>query len=194
MPSTSECLCSLQDPSLKLTITICTECHFINNWEGWKSKLLSYAGRAIKLNQFKALPSYTLSFVQWSSNLCMKMDQGIRKFWWGHTNSENLCLRSWDHICTPKSNGGLGFRKMKEANVALFSKLAWEVVANKEKLGFNNLEQNIFLGLTISMLERTPLIPSFGKILAPLKKGLCYIIGDGRKVNIWTERSHTPHC
>lgn len=48
------------------------------------------------------------------------------------TNS--FMLKCWDSICSPKACGGLGFRRMKDYNIALFPKLAWSIATNKDTL------------------------------------------------------------
>lgn len=59
----------------------------------------------------------------------------MRKFWWGFNDKGNsLMLKCWDSICSPKSCGGIGFRRMHDFNKALISKLAWSVVTDKDVL------------------------------------------------------------
>jgi hypothetical protein len=56
----------------------------------------------------------------------------FKNFWWGFPSKKtrNLSLKSWDSLCLPKDQGGLGFRKMKEVNLALISKLGWKLHTN----------------------------------------------------------------
>lgn len=59
----------------------------------------------------------------------------MRKFWWGeNSNGNSLMLKCWDSICTPKSGGGLGFRRMKDLNRALIAKLAWSIAVKDDIL------------------------------------------------------------
>ena len=43
-------------------------------------------------------------------------------------------LLSWEEICTPKCEGGLGFRKARDLNNSFMMKLAWNLIDNKETL------------------------------------------------------------
>ncbi|XP_012850814.1 PREDICTED: uncharacterized protein LOC105970524 [Erythranthe guttata] len=107
-----------------------------SNLSGWKSKNLSQASRTILLKAVaQAIPSYTMSVSLIPKGICNMMDAKLRKFWWGENCNENsLMLKTWDSICSPKSSGGLGFRRMFDLNKALFSKITWNVAANSDKL------------------------------------------------------------
>ncbi|PWA70906.1 reverse transcriptase domain, Reverse transcriptase zinc-binding domain protein [Artemisia annua] len=41
---------------------------------------------------------------------------------------------SWDDLCLPKTEGGLGVRKLEKVNVALMSSHVWKILTHKETL------------------------------------------------------------
>ena len=84
--------------------------------KGWWSKYLSWDGRCTMLKSVaQALPSYFMSTFEIPSTICSKLDALNRRFWWNPKgkNGRFLALKSWDKLCLPKNNGGLGFRKSK---------------------------------------------------------------------------------
>ncbi|XP_060969883.1 uncharacterized protein LOC133037085 [Cannabis sativa] len=103
-----------------------------NRLEGWRSKLLSQAGRTTLINSVIAsTPIYTMSTFLLPKTICSTLDKLARKFWWVGATGKNrfLALTSWDSICLPKSYGGLGIKKFFDLNMALISKLAWGLVS-----------------------------------------------------------------
>lgn len=160
--------------------------------EGWKSKMLSYAGRATLVKSvLSATPAYALAVTQLPENLCNKLDQKVRAFWWGHTKKRSLCIKSWNKICTPKQAGGLGFRKMKDNNKALISKLAWQMAANEDKLWVRQFQRKYCSRQDFMHVEKnTSDSPMWKGILDSrelVEKGACYIVGNGKSINIWTD-------
>lgn len=54
---------------------------------------------------------------------------------WGSSEASRKChLISWEKICQPKDQGGIGFRNLKVLNKAYMTKLAWQMINNPEKL------------------------------------------------------------
>lgn len=54
-------------------------------------------------------------------------------FIWGST-PEARRLISWETICSPKNEGGLGFRSLRMVNNSYMMKLGWELMVNREAL------------------------------------------------------------
>ncbi|KAK3219049.1 hypothetical protein Dsin_013019 [Dipteronia sinensis] len=78
-----------------------------------------------------ALPVYTMQAAKLPSEICHNLDKLNRNFLYGHTlDKKTIHLISWDTVCIPKRNGGLGIKKMKDTE---FETTESKVVATKKK-------------------------------------------------------------
>ncbi|GJS67022.1 hypothetical protein Tco_0681586 [Tanacetum coccineum] len=102
----------------------------------WKNKSLSFAGR---LQLCKSVVSSMQ--VYWASVLIIPMgivsdiQQLIRGFLWCNGDYKRGKAKvSWDDICLPKHEGGLGLRSLEVFNLALMTTHIWNIVSSKESL------------------------------------------------------------
>ncbi|KAG2693813.1 hypothetical protein I3760_08G113300 [Carya illinoinensis] len=98
--------------------------------EGWRSKLLSQAGRMMLIRTVAStIPTYQMSTHLLPKSVCKSMNTSFKNFWWGTKKDQKhkLYLKSWKSICQPKKEGGLGLRLMENMNMALLTKTGWEI-------------------------------------------------------------------
>ncbi|CAA7030525.1 unnamed protein product [Microthlaspi erraticum] len=103
---------------------------------GWKGKLLSFAGR-ITLTKavLSSIPVHTMSTALLPQSTLNRLDKTSRSFIWGDTaDQRRQHLLSWDRVCVPKSEGGLGIRRAQEMNIALIAKLGWRLLNDAASL------------------------------------------------------------
>lgn len=57
-----------------------------------------------------------------------------------------MALKAWDEVCQPKEQGGLGFKRFNDINMALLSKLAWHMARDKDHLWVRLLRSKYLRG------------------------------------------------
>nr|WMB96745.1 hypothetical protein [Solanum melongena] len=102
----------------------------------WGNQYLSMAGRVTLIKSIlSALPSYLMQTCYLPDNVVQELDKMIISFLWGEMNgTRKLHELSWDQVCLPKDQGGLGLRDTRKANFAFLAKLCWYIVKDKDCL------------------------------------------------------------
>ncbi|KAK5777246.1 hypothetical protein PVK06_045213 [Gossypium arboreum] len=102
----------------------------------WNTKQLSLAGR-ITLGQsvLLSIPSYFMQSMMISKGLCDEIEDMVRQFICGSTSgNRKIALVSWDSICQPKLNGGLGIRSLCDQNTSFMMKLGFKLLTDCSSL------------------------------------------------------------
>ncbi|XP_050211459.1 uncharacterized protein LOC126661649 [Mercurialis annua] len=106
----------------------------------------------------QSIPIYIMSCFSLLTFFCNEMRSIIAKFWWsGIDDQKKISWVSWNAICKPKKEGGLGFRNLCAFNLAILAKQAWKLTQNPRSL------------------------------CARVLKGIAWRIGDGNSVDVMTD-------
>ena len=104
--------------------------------QGWQTRFLSSAGKEVMLKAVAlALPTYTMACFLLPKTVCKKIVSIMSEFWWKNKlESRGIFRKSWDQMCKPKANGGLGFKDIEAFNLALLGKQLWRMLSVKDSL------------------------------------------------------------
>lgn len=122
--------------------------------EGWKTKLLSQAGRTtlIKLVT-KSIPTYQMSIFSMPKTTNSKTNaiQGKKK-----SSKKILYLKKWFHITKPVSVGGIGIRDVQTMNKALHARIAWRISLHPDDPCATLFKQKYFPNSKPSLQKKSP--------------------------------------
>jgi hypothetical protein len=89
------------------------------------SSLMSYTGKLTLLNSvIQSLPMYEMCSFKVHIIIFVHFEKSGRQFLWSDRENkiQGKCLASWDMMCRPKDQGGLGILNLKLQNQALIMK------------------------------------------------------------------------
>ncbi|GAU10944.1 hypothetical protein TSUD_112380 [Trifolium subterraneum] len=168
---------------------------------GWKCKNLSFGGRLVLLKYvLSSVPIYFLSFFKAPSGIISTLESIFCHFFWGGSGANNkISWVKWESICSPRENGGLGVRRVKDFNYALLGKWVWRCLAEgdslwcrllKVKYGQDRAGRVMFSdGVGSSWWRALNKVRSGHGLIDPrwLADNIVRQIGDGRTTSFWVD-------
>ncbi|KAL0432092.1 UNVERIFIED_CONTAM: hypothetical protein Sradi_0835200 [Sesamum radiatum] len=159
---------------------------FWRKLHSWSAKLLSQAGRAVLIKTvLQTIPNYAMSFFRFPNSTLKELEGILADFFWQGGNVTKIHWIAWHKLCLPKEQGGLGFKRLREFNLALLTK---QVLSSKYFRGSTFFEAK--LGSTPSYTWRS--IWATRDILAA---GLHWRVGNGNSIRVlghpWLPRPMT---
>ncbi|KAL9659167.1 hypothetical protein QQ045_024031 [Rhodiola kirilowii] len=99
---------------------------------GWAKHFLSMSGRATLISSVLASVSiHTLSILPVPKVVLKGIERMMCNFLWDRGSTTKHHWVTWEAICKPKDEGGLGLRLLSDVKKCLLSKLAWRFMQNK---------------------------------------------------------------
>ncbi|XP_070042883.1 uncharacterized protein [Nicotiana tomentosiformis] len=84
----------------------------------WKGKQLSSGGKATLITSvLQSMPVYLLSVLDPPQNILKHLHKIFARFFWSiNEEGRSMHWASWQKLCTPKEEGGLGFRSLNDVS------------------------------------------------------------------------------
>ncbi|XP_019087479.1 PREDICTED: uncharacterized protein LOC109127334 [Camelina sativa] len=159
----------------------------------WSAKFLSKGGREILIKSIaQALPTYLMFCFLLPKQIVNKLRGAIARFWWStKNNKKGLHWVAWDKISVPLEQGGLGFRDLKELNLALLTKQLWRLLCYNESL-LSRVLNGRYFRYSNPMDVKKANSPSFGwrsmmSAKPLLQQGLRKNIRSGFNTRVWLD-------
>lgn len=162
--------------------------------QSWKGRTLARSGKEVLIKSvIQAIPTYAASVFLLPQKLCDELENIMNKFWWLSNLERRNGIRwmSWNHMCYPKSMGGMGFRRIREFNIAMLGKQAWRVMMEPQSFIAKLLKARYFPSASFREADLGN-NPSYvcRSILAAkdlILKGSLLKVGTGETINVWTD-------
>lgn len=165
----------------------------IKKLKGWKERNLSFAGRGVLIKAVaQAIPVFVMSCFLLPQETCDKIERAECQFWWG-SKGDNRKIH-WvkkEKVFKPTTDGGLGFRNLRDFNMAMLAKQIWRLYTNQQSLISKVFKAKYYP--TTDVLQATiGHAPSYAwrslhQALWVLKKGCCWKVGNGASIDIWED-------
>lgn len=95
-----------------------------NSLSGWRTKLLSFAGKITPLKSvIQSYPIHLMAGCKVSKSVMDKIEKLMRSFLWEKENDKSgIRMVGWNKISKPKINGGLGLSRFRDIYVSSMQK------------------------------------------------------------------------
>eukprot|EP00253_Pinus_taeda_P012863 PITA_12863 len=105
-----------------------------NRIQAWGASWLNNAGKVILMKSvLLSMPLYQNSILLAPKSFLSKLNNLLRRFLWegGNNNDRRIHLVNWEILKRPLQEGGLHLRNLAAQNLALGSKILWNIVSGK---------------------------------------------------------------
>jgi ribonuclease HI len=153
----------------------------------WKASLLTYAGRIqLVKSVIQSMLIYSITTYSWPVSLIKELERYMRNFIWsGDLLVKKVVTVSWNKVCSPVDEGGLGIRSLSNLNKASNLKLFWELIISNNQwasvLRSRVIRGNGFINYHIYSSIWSG-IKSQAQIISQNTR---WLLGNGKSINFW---------
>eukprot|EP00253_Pinus_taeda_P010228 PITA_10228 len=168
-----------------------------NRIQAWGASWLNNAGKVTLMKSvLLSMPLYQNSILLAPKSFLSKLDSLLRRFLWegGNNNDRRIHLVNWEILKRPLLEGGLHLCNLAAQNLALGSKILWNLVSGKASWSKRVLWKKYFQGQRLRCLDKSPRLlkgsPIFILCNAAREQFNHYVYwipGNGRKINLWDD-------
>ncbi|PWA72453.1 RNA-directed DNA polymerase, eukaryota, Reverse transcriptase zinc-binding domain protein [Artemisia annua] len=158
-----------------------------NRVNDWKNRYLSYA------SVLASMHVYWAAVFLLPKSVIYDIDRVLNGFLWSKGElKKGQAKVAWKTVCTPKSQGGLGLRRLDIWNEALLIKNLWSIASDKNSLWVKWVNMFKLKGRSIWEIQKEQndswmwktMLDLRGKIRSSVWK----IVGNGSNTNIWHDQ------
>ncbi|KAL0409514.1 UNVERIFIED_CONTAM: hypothetical protein Sradi_1885800 [Sesamum radiatum] len=137
--------------------------------QNWVVKKLFEVGRAILLKAvLQTIPTYIMSCFRLPDSFLSDLESIMADFFWHGRQESRIHWMDWAKLCKPKTEGGLGFRRLKEFNLALLAKQVWGISLCPGNMLHSVIRNKHFPGSTVFKARLGVSLPTPGDLFVPL--------------------------
>ncbi|KAL8115417.1 hypothetical protein AgCh_022054 [Apium graveolens] len=156
----------------------------------WSHHTLSKGGKLTLLKtSAQSIPNFWMSLRLIPTWVCDKLERVMNAYYWSNGGThKGIKWMSWDRLCAIKDAGGLGFKKLREFNVAMLAKQAWRLINNVNPLVTKLIKAKYFPKsdfLDASLGDAIYMWKSIMEAQEVVKQGCRRRIGDGLSKKVW---------
>ncbi|KAL0284345.1 UNVERIFIED_CONTAM: hypothetical protein Sangu_2830800 [Sesamum angustifolium] len=163
-----------------------------NRISGWNERNLSQADKEVLIKAVaQAIPTYAMGWFRLPFSLIKELQSMIANFWWHTGEAWKIHWISWQRMCIPKPQGGLGFRDLQAFNLGRLAKQVWRILSFPDRLLSKVLRAKYFPdGKVLSATcGRNPSFTwrSMHSAIGIVRGGFLWRICSRRSVQVWQD-------
>ncbi|XP_074374166.1 uncharacterized protein LOC141714552 [Apium graveolens] len=172
--------------------------------QNWSEKNVSKPAKEILLKMVtQALPSFSMNIFLLPMELVKDIEKCMSKFFWSTSkkSKSRISWMAWHRMSKHKYEGGMGFRCLRDFNMAMLGKQCWRQLTNPDSLVAHVYKARYYADKDFMEAElgNSPsfIWHSMWEAKNVISSGSCWRIGNGNNVSIlqqpWLQNVENPY-